>query len=64
MQTFFTEIDAPSEKKLLKDINRLSMRLNLDSPRTQAAMRKVGVNRSQCTLKYGPLLFEDISSIR
>ncbi|CAD8046257.1 unnamed protein product [Paramecium sonneborni] len=51
MKTFFTEMDCKSDQQLLKEINCLFLRLNLESPRTQQAMKELNLSKQQCQIK-------------
>ncbi|CAD8145970.1 unnamed protein product [Paramecium pentaurelia] len=51
MKTFFTEVDSKSDKSHLREINQLLLRLNLESPRTQLAMKELNLTKYDCQLK-------------
>ncbi|CAD8054185.1 unnamed protein product [Paramecium sonneborni] len=51
MKTFFTEVDSKSDQSHLREINHLLMRLNLESPRTQLAMKELNLTKYDCQLK-------------
>ncbi|CAD8140341.1 unnamed protein product [Paramecium octaurelia] len=51
METFFTEVDSKSDQSHLREINQLLMRLNLESPRTQLAMKELNLTKYDCQLK-------------
>ncbi|CAD8046915.1 unnamed protein product [Paramecium sonneborni] len=51
MKTFFTEVNSKSDQSHLREINQLLMRLNLDSPRTQFAMKELNLTKYDCQLK-------------
>jgi hypothetical protein len=48
MKTFFTEVDSKSDTQIVREINQLLLRINLESPRTQMAMKELGISRMQC----------------
>lgn len=51
MKTFFTEVDTKSDSTLLREINQLIIRINLESPRTQTAMKELQFTKYDCQLK-------------